>query len=142
MEKITINSRETQRLGREIGAKLKGGEVLALQGDLGAGKTTFIQGLAKGLGIKKTIVSPTFIIVRRYPVSGRRHLYHVDLYRLEEEIGKELENLGLTDEWGRKENIVVIEWADKARNEIPKSAIWIEFEYVDEHKRKIKTDII
>ena len=129
-------------MGREIGAKLKGGEVLALQGDLGAGKTTFIQGLAKGLGIKKTIVSPTFIIVRRYPVSDGRQFYHVDLYRLEEGIGKELENLGLTDEWGRKENIVVIEWADKAINEIPKNAIWVEFEYLDEHKRKIKTDII
>ena len=86
-------------MGREIGAKLKGGEVLALRGDLGAGKTTFIQGLAKGLGIRKTIVSPTFIIVRRYPVSDGRQFYHVDLYRLEEGIGKELENLGLTDEW-------------------------------------------
>ena len=116
--------------------------MLALRGDLGAGKTTFIQGLAKGLGIRKTIVSPTFIIVRRYPVSDGRQFYHVDLYRLEEGIGKELKNLGLTDEWGRKENIVVIEWADKARNEIPKNAIWIEFEYLDEHKRKIKTDII
>src|SRR5579872_713727 len=97
-QNITSNFHETQKLGKEFASTLKGGEVLALYGDLGSGKTTFIQGLAAGLGIERPIISPTFIIMRTYQIDTRdwglgtrdqglevRNLYHLDLYRIENE---------------------------------------------------------
>ncbi len=132
MEYITENAEATKRLGQKIGSSLKGGETIALSGALGAGKTTFVQGFAEGLGITSKIISPTFILMRKH---GR--LYHVDLYRLEKNVEKEVENLGLTDIWGKDDNVVVIEWAEKAQAVLPKSTIWIDFVSVDENKRKI-----
>ena len=138
METITTSATETKKLGKEIGSSLAGGEILALVGDLGSGKTTFVQGLAQGLGIKKRIISPTFILMRKYNTSSKpKALYHVDLYRLENNIEFELTNLGIDDVWEDKDSIVVIEWAEKAKKAIPKSAKWIHFETVSEKKRKI-----
>lgn len=117
-------------------ASRRGGEVIALTGELGSGKTTFVQGLAKGLGVKGRIISPTFMIIRTYKV-GLTNFYHVDLYRLEGDLGKEIENLGLKDIWGKNENIVVIEWAEKIKKLLPSNSIWIEFNYFDDDKRKI-----
>lgn len=123
--------------------------VFALEGDLGSGKTTFVQGLAKGLGIKQRIISPTYIIVRKYELklkpacadraknSKLKTFYHVDLYRLEAGIEREIENLGLKEIWSDPENIVVIEWAEKIRNLVPKNATWIKFEYLSDEKRRI-----
>lgn len=137
---LSRSADETKALGQKIGKSLKGGEVLALIGDLGAGKTTFTQGLAESLGIEK-VVSPSFIIMRSYPIINHplsiNHLYHVDLYRLEKNIKKELDNLGVTAIWGKPENVVLIEWADKAQGLLPKSTIYVKFEYQDEDKRKI-----
>jgi tRNA threonylcarbamoyladenosine biosynthesis protein TsaE len=126
-------------VAQEIGSKLIGGEVIGLVGDLGAGKTTFVQGLAHGLGISKNLNSPTYIIVRTYKIQKDKveKLYHVDLYRLEENISEELVNLGLSDEMGKPENVIVIEWAEKAREALPKNTKWIEFDQIDENKRKI-----
>lgn len=143
MEVITRSNKKTQRLGERIGGKLRGGEILALVGDLGSGKTTFVQGLAKGLGIKGRVVSPTFIIMRQYtiPISNIKHLassfYHVDLYRLETNLENEIASLGLTDVCGKKDGVVAIEWAEKIRELIPASAIWINFELLGENWRKI-----
>lgn len=106
--------------------------MLALVGELGAGKTTFIQGLAKSLGITSKIISPTFILMRKYD-----DLYHIDLYRLEGNLEKEVENLGFFDVLKDKENVVVIEWAEKIKNLLPKSTMWINFEIVGENERKI-----
>ena len=132
MEVITKNAKETFELGKSIGSSLKKGEVLAFTGGLGAGKTTFIQGLAEGLGIKNRIVSPTFILMRSYG-----NFYHLDLYRLENNIEKEVENLGLFDIWKDNDNIVAIEWAEKLGSKWPENTKWIEFENVDENIRKI-----
>jgi tRNA threonylcarbamoyladenosine biosynthesis protein TsaE len=139
MEFITENAQETQELGERVGASLVGGEVLALVGALGAGKTTFVQGLAKGLGVKKQIVSPTFIIVREYE-GEKLNLYHVDLYRLEGDLGAELGNLGVMDAWGEARNVVVIEWAEKVRKYLPKGARWVNFENLGEERRKVMID--
>jgi len=113
---------------------LKGGEIIGLSGELGGGKTTFVKGLAKGLGIKEIVASPTFVLIKDY---GK--LVHIDLYRL---LGKaEIESLGLSDYLGQKDKICVIEWAEKIKKwlaELPAKKIWVEFEYVDEHTRKIK----
>lgn len=117
--------------------------VLALTGDLGSGKTTFVQGFAEGLGVKARIISPTFILMRHYKVSINHqsltisHFYHIDLYRLEGNIGNEVINLGLGDIWEKPENIVVIEWAEKIKEMIPESARWIKFENLGGDRRKI-----
>ncbi len=130
MEIITKSSQETFALGQKIGSSLIGGETLALSGNLGAGKTTFVQGLAMGLGIKSKIVSPTFILMRSYK-ANKFNLYHVDLYRLEGDIKKEVTNLGLTEAWERKENIVVIEWAEKIKDMLPSGTRWIKFKALE-----------
>jgi len=115
--------------------------ILALTGELGSGKTTFVQGVARGLGIKSRIISPTFILVRNYEVRSQkyevRNFYHIDLYRLEKNIEFEVRNLGIKDIWSDPENIVAIEWAEKIEKMIPKSAKWIRFENLGENKRKI-----
>jgi tRNA threonylcarbamoyladenosine biosynthesis protein TsaE len=142
MKKIITNSfEETQQLGLDLAKKLKGGEVLALHGDLGAGKTTFMQGLAQGLGIKRRIISPTFIIMRTYVIpdlirGNDGNLYHVDLYRIESE--RDVEGLGLLELLGEKENVVAIEWPDKIENLLPADRIDIYFEYLGDDKRSIR----
>lgn len=141
METITKDAAATKALGRKIADQLKGGEVLALVGDLGAGKTTFIQGLAQGLGIKQNIISPTFILMRSYKADSDKMLYHLDLYRLEQDFDKEFQNLGLGDIWGKPQNLVVIEWADKAKELLPKNTKWIEFEYLGEDERTVKYNL-
>ncbi|MBI4153551.1 tRNA (adenosine(37)-N6)-threonylcarbamoyltransferase complex ATPase subunit type 1 TsaE [Candidatus Woesebacteria bacterium] len=123
-------------MGRKIAADLEGGEVFALSGDLGSGKTTFVQGFAEGLGVTARIISPTFILVRKYE-TGDKNFYHVDLYRLEGDIENEVARLGINDIWKRPENVVIIEWAEKIKNIIPKDAKWIKFEDLGGDKRKI-----
>lgn len=142
MKKIITNSfEETQKLGRELAEKLQGGEVLALHGDLGSGKTTIMQGLAEGLGIKRRIISPTFIIMRTYETgsekqkAGIMNLYHVDLYRIESE--SDVEGLGLLELLGDKETVVAIEWPDKIENILPENRIDIYFEYLEGDTRSI-----
>jgi len=117
--------------------------VLALTGDLGSGKTTFVQGFAQGLGIKTRIISPTFIIVRKYELRFTnydlriRNFYHIDLYRLEENVEREIINLGVDEIWNTSGNIVAIEWAEKIKNVIPKNATWIKFESLGENERRV-----
>lgn len=142
MEVITHDFEETRKLGKGLAEKLKGGEVIALHGDLGSGKTTFMQGLATGLGITRNIISPTFIIMRTYtvgksePGTGIGTLYHLDLYRIQTEA--EAIDLGLSDLMEQPENIVAIEWPDQIENLLPEKAIHVYFEYLEEDKRKIR----
>jgi len=137
---VTDSFEETQKLGFEFAHKLRGGEVLALHGDLGSGKTTFVQGLAKGLGIAGHVISPTFIIMRTYAIRNSqfaiRNFYHVDLYRIEGE--EDAEGLGLLDLFDDRENIVVIEWPDKIENLLPENRIDLYFEYKGDDKREIR----
>jgi tRNA threonylcarbamoyladenosine biosynthesis protein TsaE len=105
----------TQKLGARLGAGLAGGELLALSGDLGAGKTAFVQGLARGLGVTSArVASPTFTIVNEHP--GRVPLIHVDLYRIADP--SELEEIGLRDYLGRAA-VVAIEWFERAFEFLP-----------------------
>lgn len=138
MEIITKSAEETQRLGNKVGSDLKGGEIICLSGELGAGKTTFVQGIATGLGITSRVVSPTFIIMRDYPFvrdGQTMHFYHVDLYRLEDNIEEEVFNLGVFDLWGKPENIFVIEWAEKLK-ELPANVKKIQIASMNENSRK------
>jgi tRNA threonylcarbamoyladenosine biosynthesis protein TsaE len=141
-EIIITNSREeTLVLAEDFSRTLKGGDFLAFYGNLGSGKTTFIQGLAKGLGIKKRIISPTFIIVRTYDSrfkikdSRFKTFYHVDLYRTESR--HDLLSVGLDEIIQDKNNIVALEWAQKLGEMLPKQRIDIRMRYIDENKREI-----
>jgi tRNA threonylcarbamoyladenosine biosynthesis protein TsaE len=130
---ITHSVNETYAVAEEFAQSLKGGEVICLYGDLGYGKTTFTQGLAKGLGIRSKILSPTFIIVRSYKHTYT--VYHIDLYRLTHE--QEIIDLGVLDFMQDKENIVIIEWPEKMGTLLPAKRIDIVFDYLDEYSRNI-----
>lgn len=113
----TRTARETVRLGTLLAGELRGGEVLALTGNLGAGKTTFVKGLAKGLGVHQTITSPTFVLMKVYRAKrGKiRQLVHVDCYRVP---GVELSAIGLEDYLGDPRSVVAVEWAGKLSRRI------------------------
>ena len=153
METITKSAAETQKLGEQFAQRLKGGEIIGLIGELGSGKTTFVQGLARGLGIKKRIISPTFIFIRPYTLSPEKGrgplgalrpkpyiLFHVDLYRIENSEG--VKGLGLEEIWSEPGNIVLIEWAEKIEKLLPKKTIKIYFNYQEKDKRRIKVSSI
>lgn len=137
MKSITTHSfEETQKLGEDFAANLKTGDVILLYGNLGAGKTTFMQGLAKGLGIKNRIISPTFIIVRSYDLnSNLKKLYHIDLYRCESQ--NDLESIGLSEIISEKQAIVAIEWPEKMGSALPKEYWELQFTYIDDDTRRI-----
>lgn len=132
MKKIITNSeRETRLFAERFANALSGGEVVALIGDLGSGKTVFAKGLAKGLGVKNTITSPTFVLMKVY-----KNLVHIDAYRLTN--GKELEAIGATDYFKDKNFVTLIEWADRVKDILPKNRIEINFKVLDDNKREIK----
>lgn len=128
MIKFKVDSPEqTEKLGEELAPDLKAGDVILLDGDLGAGKTTFTKGLGKGLGIKRNIKSPTFTIIREYK-NGRLPLYHMDVYRLEEGGADEL---GL-NEYFNGDGVSVVEWSKFAEDELPDDYLRIKFTRNDE----------
>jgi len=140
----TKSARETQKLGRKIAqsflassATSKSAFVIGLEGDLGGGKTTFVQGFAKGLGIKEKILSPTFVILKKFKISKGRFktFYHIDCYRLGD--SKDILDLGFNEIISNPENIVIIEWADKIKSILPKNTKILKFEFIDEKTRKI-----
>ncbi len=140
MEKITTKSlEETQAFAEQLSHEMRGGEVLLLSGDLGAGKTSFTQGFAKGLGITQRIISPTFIIMRSYDISDNKKeikkFFHVDLYRTQSE--HDIEGLGLLELMNDKENIVVIEWPDRLGKLKPQNRWELSFTSLSENSREI-----
>lgn len=129
----TSSSKETEALGASMGRILRGGEVLALHGTLGSGKTTFVRGLAQGLGVKRKITSPTFLLAKRYPLGHGRGFYHLDLYRLK--TASELGELGIEEMLDRR-HVVAIEWPAVARRLLPHGAIIIKFRADSRHPNK------
>lgn len=140
MEIITENTKQTYLFGQKIGQEIiksRKGRVICLYGELGSGKTTFTQGVAKGLGVGDFVLSPTFIIVRQYnlPVENKRVFFHIDLYRIENE--GELTNIGLHEIFSNSDNIIVVEWAEKLGKFLPQKRIDIKFTILDFNRRKI-----
>lgn len=128
---ITKNNEETEKLGEEFGRVFRGVKVVvSMTGDLGSGKTTFVKGVAKGLGITKTIKSPTFVMLKHYKYD-MGILVHVDAYRL----GDDFEDIGLVDYFGSA--LVMIEWAENIEGVLPEERVEIFFEHIDNNKRKI-----
>lgn len=147
---ITNSVLETQKLAENFSKKIKKGDFIALYGDLGSGKTTFVQGVAKGLGITKRILSPTFTIVRQYKIKNQKSkikntdqklkmFYHIDLYRTQTVL--DIKSLGMKEILADRNNVVFIEWAEKMQNLLPKERIDIKFEYLEDDKRKITIKI-
>lgn len=134
MEISTHSPEETKELAVKIATKIKKGDVIALYGDLGAGKTTFTRYLAEALGSVSRVQSPTFVVARRY--GGSIPIQHLDLYRLTSE--DELEDIGISELLADEEGVVIIEWPQVAEKFLPESTIRIYFEYVEENERKIK----
>jgi tRNA threonylcarbamoyladenosine biosynthesis protein TsaE len=133
---FTSNSpAETERIGRQLAAGLKRGDVLALKGDLGAGKTQFSKGIVAGLGSSAAATSPTFTIIHEY-LDGRLPVYHFDFFRIEDE--RALDRLGL-DEYFSGDGVCVVEWADRFPRILPRSTHWINFEMKADETRIITT---
>ncbi|TSC56838.1 MAG: UPF0079 ATP-binding protein [Parcubacteria group bacterium Greene0714_21] len=152
---ISHSPKETKDFARDFAKQIlskpsqkKGALVIGLQGELGAGKTSFAQGFAKGLGVKEKVLSPTFLIMRKFALSfdrapsrmtGRnprfQYFYHIDCYRLQN--SKELLALGWEKIIGNPQNIILVEWADKIKNILPKGTTSISFETTKAHERRI-----
>jgi len=126
MKYISKSIKQTGDLAKDLAKNLRGGEVLALIGELGAGKTTFTQSLAKALGVKDRVTSPTFVVMKVYKTKHQtiKNLVHIDAYRLGEAI--DLSNIGWTD-FQDKNSVVVIEWADKVAKQLGKETIYLKF---------------
>jgi len=116
---------------------VSGASIIALSGDLGAGKTQFAKGVARALGIARTITSPTFLIMRSYKASlgPWEHLFHLDCYRLEDP--QELRVLGWDEIVANPKNLIVVEWAERVSALLPPSTVWVELEVVSPTKRTI-----
>ena len=169
---VTKSFRQTQKLGEELAKKILMGVacgqdfgapkavVLGLRGNLGGGKTTFLQGFAEGLGIKEKILSPTFVILKhfRIPAEAKSYklkaisftdFYHFDCYRINKP--EEILELGFKEIISNPKNIVAIEWSEKisapgglasgGKNLLPKNTIFIDFKFIDKNKREIKIGI-
>ncbi|MDI6882931.1 MAG: tRNA (adenosine(37)-N6)-threonylcarbamoyltransferase complex ATPase subunit type 1 TsaE [Patescibacteria group bacterium] len=159
-EYLSTSPSQTKKLGRSFAKGIlknlprEKALILALSGDLGGGKTTFLQGFAKGLEIKSKITSPTFVIIKRFQVSpkhpglfGKRagataqagyrfqYFYHIDCYRIKKP--KEILTLGFKEIITDPKNIVAIEWAEKIKKILPKETLWLKFEFKSKNKRRI-----
>lgn len=129
---ISHSVAQTRRLGARLGARAQAGDLFCLEGDLGSGKTSFVQGIGEGMGLPCPIVSPTFVIVGVYRAPGRPPLYHLDLYRISGP--QEALDFGLED-YLYGEGVVAIEWPERIKDILPPDLLWISFRYLDATKR-------
>ncbi len=120
-------------LGKKVGSLLKGGEVIAYTGDLGAGKTTFTRGLAMGMGLSDDVTSPTFTLVNEY--TGKINLYHFDMYRIMN--STEIEVTGFY-EYMTKNNVLAVEWSENISDALPLDTIYINIQRISDEERNIE----
>ncbi len=144
----TKDFKQTQKLGEALAKKIltlrqaqgkKTAVVLSLQGNLGGGKTTFLQGFAKGLGIKEKVLSPTFVILKKFrmpALSGFKYFYHIDCYRIKNH--KDITQLGFKEIISNSENIIAVEWPEKIKKVLPKDSIVMKFKFIyPERSRRV-----
>ena len=136
-EIVTTDAAATAKAGEEFAHSLVGGETVALTGDLGAGKTTFVQAIGKVLGVAERLTSPTFVYMHTHPIKEGpvRMLVHVDAYRID---GPGLRGIGLEEFMGAPGIVTVIEWAERARELLPEDAIEVTFSHLGGDKRRIE----
>jgi len=141
---ITNSVLETQKIAKQLARhflkdkKSRKAKVLGLEGDLGGGKTTFLQGFARGLGIRAKILSPTFVILKKFKINHKRFnsFYHIDCYRIKK--AKEISEIGFKKIINDSKNIIAVEWADKIRKILPKNKIILKFKFIDKNIREIQ----
>lgn len=130
------------KLAQEIATKLHGGEVLALSGELGGGKTTFTKGLAEALKVEEPVTSPTFVMLKTYPAklpnNQKVELVHIDAYRVE--TIEDIKSVGIEDFVNRDDVVMVVEWAEKIKEILPEDIININFKFIDDKTREIEYD--
>jgi len=134
MDFFSRSPEQTRRIGAYLGGALQAGDVICLQGDLGTGKTTFVQGVAKGWGSSDSVSSPTFIIVNEYRRDDQSRLFHMDAYRLDSTLEAEELDIGsmLVD------GALLIEWPERIDGLVPVEHLWIQLEYLDEEEREME----
>ncbi len=154
MQYLTSSAKQTRALGRKLAKKIlknskknrdskdsdkyrNNAVVIALEGDLGGGKTTFLQGFAEGLGIKEKILSPTFVIVKNYKLQTTNYqlFYHIDCYRIEKP--QEILAIGFREIISDPKNIVAVEWADRVKKILPSNCLVVKFDFINQTKRRI-----
>ena len=152
---VTTSAKETNKLGQMLAKELRGGEVIALQGELGSGKTTFAQGALEGLGAKGPYTSPTFLVMKHYKKeipnpksqipnkskfskSKIRNIFHIDCYRVG---AQDILNLGWKEIISDKKNVVIVEWVEKIKKIVPKGAVWVKFKHRGKDKREISLNV-
>lgn len=133
LDLISHSAAQTQRWGARIGELAQPGDLICLEGELGSGKTCFVQGVGRGLAITKDINSPTFILANEHR-GGRLTLYHLDVYRIRS--AREVLGIGLED-YLDSDGVCVIEWAEKIREVLPSERLWITFRHLGESKRGV-----
>lgn len=137
----STSSKNTEKIAEKIALKIESKNndsafFIGLNGDLGGGKTTFVKGFSRGLKIKDKILSPTFVIFKKYPIVKNRYfncLYHFDCYRIESD--KELDVLNFKDIVNNPKNIVIVEWSCRIKNSIPQKSLIINLSFIDEKSR-------
>jgi len=135
----TDGSDETRAVGAHLGRWLQAGDVILLHGDLGAGKTTLVQGIAAGLGIEGLVSSPSFVLINEYEIASQvipGRLFHVDLYRLRDEV--DLESIGYTEIISPLESVTIVEWPERAPDLLPADYLLIEFGFGATDQRKLR----
>lgn len=136
LEFFSRSTEQTRRVGMRLGGLVQPGDIICLQGDLGAGKTTLVQGLAQGWGSLDPVSSPTFIIINTYRRPDHRHLYHMDAYRIEST--PEAAELDIDEMLSQ--GSLLVEWPELIENILPRERMWILLEYVaEEHRRMLIT---
>ena len=138
---VSHSLKDTTRIAKEVARELtrstKHPLVVALKGDLGASKTTFTKAFLRGLGVRATVISPTFVLMKEYTLTKRNYkrAYHIDVYRLRRPV--EIFPLFLTDLLKERSSIIIIEWADKIKKRLPAHAIWITFKHGKKENERI-----
>ena len=135
----TASAAQTIALGKKLAKTFRDGEVIALFGELGAGKTTLVKGIAAGLGIRKVITSPTFLLMRVYPARHKKiqTLVHLDCYRIKN--ATEISALGLAEYLGRDDAVVVIEWPERIKKLLPRRRLEIRLQLSQQSKKHLIT---
>lgn len=134
MDFCSRSPQQTRNIGMRLGGVLQAGDVICLQGDLGAGKTTFVQGIAKGWGSLDPVSSPTFVIVNVYRRADRSQLFHMDAYRLDST--PEAEELDMDSMLAQ--GPLLIEWPERINGLVPKERLWVQLAHIDEEEREMK----
>lgn len=133
---VTSCPDQTEEVGRRLASSLDSGTIVCLVGGLGAGKTTFVKGLARGLGVRGTVVSPSYLLLREY--DGRITLYHIDLFRIS--TPQEFIEAGLDDYLLDPGGVVAIEWAERIGDILPEERIEVKFKILSENRREISVN--